>query len=502
MENSLLLPLSILAAALYVVAVVVYRLFFHPLAKVPGPKLLAITGLSKDIRHHLLGTWYRDVYDLHVKYGSVFRMAPNEVASEGDPAWDDCFSLKRSGKPEFIRDPQFFSRSNDKTVTLPSIFNTDHEGHRRQRRILAHAFSNNAMFEQEPIIVKYVDMFISHIHEFARAGSSVDIVRWFNFTTFDIIGDLTFGEPFDCLEKGIMHTWVSLIFNTIRAGEVLTFLLKYPLTRFITNAIVGKKVMATRAEHRALTVEKTKRRLALGPAENERKDFMSYILKHDGAKGMSENEITGNLETLIIAGSETTATALSGITYYLNKNPSVMQTLVQEVRGTFSSDEDITMKSSNDLTYAQACIEEGLRIFPPVNVSPPRVSPGDFVGDYYIPKNAKVSIHQWASYRTPHNWHRPNDFAPERFLPKDHPLYDPSFASDNRKTFRPFSYGPTDCLGKNLAYAELRLILAKLIWNFDIHAQPENEGWAENMKAHTLWNKPPLMVKFSVAKHE
>jgi cytochrome P450 len=107
---------------------------------------------------------------------------------------------------------------------------------------------------------------------------------------------------------------------------------------------------------------------------------------------MTEKEILGNSEILIVAGSETTATALSGITYYLGKNPRIMQLLVDEVRSRFSCDDEITMKTAAELTYLQACIEEGLRIFPPVVVSPTKLSPGDVVGGYYLPKNVSSSL--------------------------------------------------------------------------------------------------------------
>jgi hypothetical protein len=105
---------------------------------------------------------------------------------------------------------------------------------------------------------------------------------------------------------------------------------------------------------------------------------------------MTKNEILGNSEVLIVAGSETTATALSGITFYLGQNPTLLHILVDEVRSTFSSEEEITMKTAAELTYLQACVEEGLRIFPPVVVTPPKLSPGDFVGGYYLPKNVSL----------------------------------------------------------------------------------------------------------------
>jgi cytochrome P450 len=112
-----------------------------------------------------------------------------------------------------------------------------------------------------------------------------------------------------------------------------------------------------------------------------------YILKNNNEKGMSSMEIQMNSEALIIAGSETTATCLSGTMYYLCKDPELLRIVVDEVRSMFASEDDITIKTTMNLTYMQACIEESLRMFPPVVVSPTRVSPGDFVGGYYLPKN-------------------------------------------------------------------------------------------------------------------
>lgn len=165
----------------YYIGLIIYRLFFHPLAKVPGPKLLAISSLPRGIRHNFLGSWYKDVATLHAKYGRVFRMGPNEIAVHGEPGWDDVFGFRRSGKEDFMRDPEFFNSGQKSDPTEPSIFYTDRAGHSRQRRVLAHAFSANALREQEPIITEYVDLFISRISDIAAAGTSTDVTRWFRY---------------------------------------------------------------------------------------------------------------------------------------------------------------------------------------------------------------------------------------------------------------------------------------------------------------------------------
>jgi cytochrome P450 len=116
---------------------------------------------------------------LHQKYGCVFRMSPNEIAVDGDPGWEDVFGFRRSGKEDFGRDRDFFDSSRDGEESGSSIFLTDRAGHSRQRRILSHAFSQSAMYEQEPLIKKYVDLFMSRMGDFAASGEAIDIVKWF-----------------------------------------------------------------------------------------------------------------------------------------------------------------------------------------------------------------------------------------------------------------------------------------------------------------------------------
>ena len=86
-------------------------------------------------------------------------------------------------------------------------------------------------------------------------------------------------------------------------------------------------------------------------------------------------------------------------------------------------------------------------------------------------------------------------FAPERWLPAAHPLYDARYASDNRAGFRPFSSGPRDCVGKNLANGEMRLILARLLWNFDIELVEGQEDWAAKQRVFDVYEKGPLLVR-------
>ena len=102
-----------------------------------------------------------------------------------------------------------------------------------------------------------------------------------------------------------------------------------------------------------------------------------------------------------------------------------------------------------------------------------------------------VVMQPYATFHSPSNFHLPDSFIPERFL-LDH---DPAFNSDNQDVFQPFSVGPRNCIGRNLAIVEMRLILARVLFNFDLELdEARTRNWL-NQKSFILWEKPPLWVK-------
>jgi hypothetical protein len=103
---------------------------------------------------------------------------------------------------------------------------------------------------------------------------------------------------------------------------------------------------------------------------------------------MDFKTLSANAEILVLAGSETTATLLSGCTYLLLTHPDKMEKLKQEVRSTFTSESDITASSVNKLTYMLGVLNEALRMYPPVTSSLIRVVPagGDRIADTWVPE--------------------------------------------------------------------------------------------------------------------
>jgi cytochrome P450 len=205
---------------------------------------------------------------------------------------------------------------------------------------------------------------------------------------------------------------------------------------------------------------------------------------------MTHEEIKETSGTIIIAGSETSATLLSGAIYYLLKNPVWMVKLQDEIRTSFTHESQITFSSASQLKLMNAIIHETFRLYPPAPLALPRITPkeGAVVAGTYVPPNTTIGIPQYAAYRSTRNFTDPDLYAPERFLG------DTKYVEDKRSVIQPFSVGPRNCIGQNLAWAEIRTILARLVWHFDFEMLDSSRDW-EKQKVFVLWSKPSLMVK-------
>ncbi|TGO65481.1 hypothetical protein BCON_0002g00650 [Botryotinia convoluta] len=448
---------------------------------------MAILQFSEVLLFLCLFIWTGDgvanVKKLHDLYGNTVRISPATVSFNNSEAWQEIYGQHHGEKP--------IPKDKEGGFTLRKKASNDVD-HARIRRALSHTFSEEKLREQEPLMNVYFDLLIQKLYEQIDSPSNgkVNIVRFFNFTTFDLIGDLCFSESFNALRTQEYNSWIANIFKGLRFARLFRVMRAYPLVGMPILAMLAlfPGLQKARQRHIQYTQDKTARRL---DTVTDRRDFMSYILRHNDEKGMTRAEIMKTTGTLIIAGSETTATLLSGALSHLLKNPSCMATLVQEIRSKFTESADMTFVKLANLRYLNACLQEAFRIYPPVpGVLPRRTQPGGIViNGYFIPEDVSVGVHQWSASAT--NFALPDRFLPERWL--DDNISDPHFASDKRGVVQPSSVGPRNCLGQHLAMAEMRAILVRILWHFDINLCEESRNWDEQ-KVFILWEKPDLMV--------
>ena len=253
---------------LSIVLEIVYNLYFHPLRKFPGPWYRA--GLLwPSLWESITGDQVFNETYLHDKYGPVVRVAPNTLSFNGGTAWKDIYGIK-VGQKQLQKDPSFYL-AQPKHLTK-DIIAADDIGHARMRKLLAHAFSEAATKEQESLINEHIDLFIKQL----RKRDVADIMTWLNFLTFDIIGDLAFGESFHALETGEEHEFVRSIFQGVKFTRFVRAARYYPLLKRLLSALPAILPYVGRSRQRVMdfAAEKVRTRLR---QDVERKDFTTYV---------------------------------------------------------------------------------------------------------------------------------------------------------------------------------------------------------------------------------
>jgi cytochrome P450 len=178
----------------------------------------------------------------------------------------------------------------------------------------------------------------------------------------------------------------------------------------------------------------------------------------------------------VAAGADTTSSAICAFFFYLSRYPEVYAKLIQEIRSTFSSSLDMTGPKLASCRYLRACIDETLRMSPPVGGALWRQPAGDkplVVDGYVVPAGTQVGVDIFALHHDESYFPEPFRFAPERWLASD-------VTEEQKKrmntAFAPFSVGPRSCPGKAMAYLEASMVVAKTLWYFDVETAPGQLG--------------------------
>ncbi|OHF00678.1 isotrichodermin C-15 hydroxylase [Colletotrichum orchidophilum] len=439
-----ILAIALGTAVLWQLLLAGYNLFLHPLRRFPGPVLQRASPLIWAWQHATGYQAFR-TQRLHDRYGPVVRISPNHLSFTDVKAWKDIYGFQIGKELSENEIPK--SRLFTTTIrTVPtSIVNAEREEHQRYRRALSHGFSDSSMRAQEGIIVKYIDKLISCLHENCdRKEAPINIEAWYNWTTFDIAGDLIFAQSFECLNRSDYHPWIAFIFKTIRFNAILTAM-KYIGLDPIVQGIFKIGGLAAMKQLRESTDEMMQSRLDMDP---DRKDLFEGLLRKKEEWNISFEKLSANGLILVLAGSETTATTLSGATYLLLRHPKVLQKLNEEVRSAFGSSSEITINSVSKLPYMLAVLNEALRMYPPVASNLVREVPegGYQIGSEHVPQGTFVEVQQWSANHSPDNWTRPWEFRPERFLDVNKEEH------NHLDALQAFSLGPRNCIGKKYEF--------------------------------------------------
>jgi cytochrome P450 len=218
-------------------------------------------------------------------------------------------------------------------------------------------------------------------------------------------------------------------------------------------------------------------------------DLVSCYMDTDFVKSLSRREQRRYLRsivfTLILAGFESTGSGLFSTLYMLAKNSDSFSKVRKEVDGAFPDSQPNTRDLLNTLPYTYACVNEALRLFPPVWFMGREATRDTTYQGYSIQQGDVMLASPYVIQRNPIHWRNPDRFIPERFLEKDVPI----------AAYIPFGLGPRHCAGKWMALYEMILATATLVRDYDFSV--ECDGEFELNTLFTLRPKNSFSATFS-----
>ncbi|KAI9447575.1 high nitrogen upregulated cytochrome P450 monooxygenase 2 [Lactarius indigo] len=466
-----------------------YRLSpLHPLAKYPGP---VIAKSSKWWAAYLggEGDWHRYCKNLHDHYGDIVRIGPNALSIR-DPSLIPTI-LGKGGLP---KGPYWDNRPQSVVAQRDPI------KHMNQRKPWNRAFSSAAIKEYEVFAAKRTRQLLSCLEDAVhqsgeKKGVILDMAAWFNYFTTDFMGDMAFGGGFELMKAGGDSEGIWTLIESHLRFRAITGHVSYVLPLLL--AIIGRKGSIRRIH--AFGRERVVKRLQMGA---KRKDLFYHL----SGEAMPEDErpalddVAKDGAFAIVAGSDTTSGALTATLYYLLCNPEAYDRLQAEVDAAFpTGEEPLDVTKLSQMEWLNGCINESLRLQPPVPSGSQRsVNEGageKALGKWVVPEGTQVTLHTYSIQRDPRNFHTPDAFLPERWFSTGAPA-----GEHNPAAFLPFSYGPTNCAGKNLALMQMRMALCWVLLRFRFSKAPgfRYEEWEGNIQDWFAVHQPPLLVSISI----
>ncbi|KAF2280231.1 cytochrome P450 [Westerdykella ornata] len=445
----------------------IYRLFFHPLAKFPGPKLAAATRLYEayyDVAKN--GQYTFKIAQLHSKYGPIVRISPHELHIN-DPSFYEKLYRQDGRWDKYSWSYDAFS------APYSSICTADHELHKRRRAAVSPFFSRAQVSKRQHIIKAAVDKLCARISEYADSGFAMNLGTAISALTGDVATVYIVGKSYNNLDRQDFNMAMT---NVLRSSGAIWRVTKHirwlgPTLKALPMSFIEKcgddgarAFLAFLKEVTQITKDNISSHVSKELDASEDRTLIHCISRsHLPLKEKSFDRINDEVSTIMGAALETTAQTLRVILYYIYTDKEILHKLRAELSSASLTQADgLYLRELEQLPYLTAVLMEGLRLSPGLATRMARIAPDRSI--YYeqwkIPAGTPVGMTTLLIHTDERAYSQPKRFDPERWM-------DPNARKKADKTFAPFSRGTRICLGMHLAWAELYMTTAALVQRFD-----------------------------------
>lgn len=358
----------------------------------------------------------------------------------------------------------------------------DKTQHARKRRVVSQGLSTKSMKELEGPVIESIDILCDKLLE-SDAGEkskdgwseAKDMSAWSSYLTVDIMGAMVFSKRFGLMERG-EDRWlkdaVALASRNKYACGFMPWIIKSGIDTYIAPRLVDFRMRL-----KAFSTEQLKIRFSRKD-DDSLHDIFHFIMKAkdpETGESFTQQELGSEANLMVSAGGDTTSTAMASAFFFLSKHPEALQKATKEVRAAFSSVEDIKPGAElNSCTYLRACLDESMRISPPVPSALMReVLPGGLsINGHNFPPGTEFCVPAFVIHRNPEYYPEPLEFKPERWISKGGKEDKDESVRVAQSAFCPFSIGPRACVGRAMGYLEMTVALARVLFLMDFRRLP------------------------------
>ena len=348
------------------------------------------------------------------------------------------------------------------TLLGDGLLTNEGESWFRQRRLAQPAFHRNRIQSYGRVMVDYAEEMVSNWQPGETRDIHTDMMR----LTLNIVMKAIFNQDVSTHEAETVARALDVAMNWFDSKRRQNFLIWewFPRPENIRyrEAISGM-------DNTIYGIIKDRRE-----SGEDSGDLLSMLMAardEDDGTGMSDRQLRDEIATLMLAGHETTANALSWTWMLLGQNPEADDRLQAELKEVLDG-RSPTIEDLPNLPYANAIIQESMRLYPPVSLVGRESVKDVEIGDYLIPEGSVVMLSQWVMHHKAAYFEQAEVFKPERWLETDGQLLEKQLP---RGVYFPFGDGPRICIGKGFAMMEAVLILCAIAQKYKLELVPEHK---------------------------
>ena len=418
----------------------------------PGPRGHLLMGILPDVRRDILGC----LGGLHRQYGDVVRYRLGPLRSHLVAHPDGVKHVLQDHVKNYTKD--HLSYRMGQWITGNGLLTSTGDFWLRQRRLAQPAFHRQRIAGMAAGMVKQTQGLLHRWETAAANGTPVGINEEMMRLTLAIVGEALFGTSVEAQSGQVGAAFTELsqqIAERFRTFRMLPPVLPTRYDRAFRNArgtLLGtvRDIIAARRQR--------------GDDTGDLLSMLMLARDEDTGEGMTDEQLSSEVMTMLLAGHETTATSMSWVWGLLSKHPDVEARLHAEVDAVLGGRAP-TAEDVPRLTYTKQVVEETMRLYPAGVVFSRTVKEDDVIGGFHIPKGSAVDVSPYVTQRHPDFWEEPDAFRPERFAPE-------AAAKRHRFAYFPFSGGPRQCIGNSFAMMEAQLVLATVAQRYRLREAP------------------------------